>query len=151
MRIRNIYMPKREKTYTVQKYSTQRHDLNTFHHFSNPYLKVKIMYVWKRTSLTLISPNRKIEWTRFHQLSGHAKPFHWSCAHYSRVFLVHSDGDPRNYSKECILEQKNSSMNVSFVSRLVTPITNRSKYQLFQWPIFVTSFLSHLVYLETTM
>jgi hypothetical protein len=38
-------MPKREKTYTVQKYSTQRHDLNTFHHFSNPYLKVKIMYV----------------------------------------------------------------------------------------------------------
>jgi hypothetical protein len=37
MGIRNMYRPKREKTYTVQKYSTQQHDLNTLHHFSNPY------------------------------------------------------------------------------------------------------------------
>jgi hypothetical protein len=79
------------------------------------------------------------------------------CPHTPRVLkraILEMRGSPlesiRN-SKDCILEQKNSSMNVNFVSRLVTPITNRSKYQLFQWPIFVTSFLSHLVYLETTM
>jgi hypothetical protein len=34
-----------EWTINDTAYSTQRYDLNTFHHFSNPYLKVKIMYV----------------------------------------------------------------------------------------------------------
>ena len=54
-------------------------------------------------------------------------------------------------SKDCILEQNNSSMNVSFVSGLVTSINNRSKCQLFHWPILATSFFSHPDYLKTTM
>jgi hypothetical protein len=56
----------------------------TYYDIPYPYKESYLLFWWlKRTSLALISPNRKIEWTRFYQLSGHAKPFHWSCAHYS--------------------------------------------------------------------
>lgn len=43
MKIRNIYRPKTEKKFTVQKSSTQRHHLNIFHQFSYPHLKIRIM------------------------------------------------------------------------------------------------------------
>ena len=53
------------------------HKPKTDYDMPYPYKESYLLLWWlKRTSLALISPNRKIKWTRFYQLSGHAKPFH---------------------------------------------------------------------------
>jgi hypothetical protein len=42
----------------------------------------------KHTSLTLTSPRREVDWTRFDQSAGHVKPFNWSCKHCLYVLII---------------------------------------------------------------